>query len=106
MFPTVDSPSHSRPSVTAVGKAAIASNQRVRVTSCLRRRAKARAALEGTTLSQVVRERLEEFAAGWDATEEADDARAVEEIEARIARGEEKLRDWADVEAELGALQD
>jgi LDH2 family malate/lactate/ureidoglycolate dehydrogenase len=43
----------------------------------LRRRAKARAALEGTTVSEVIRQRLEEFAAGWDAIEEADDVRAA-----------------------------
>jgi hypothetical protein len=78
----------------------------VKLPEDLRRRAKARAALEGTTLSQVIRERLEEFAAGWDAVEEADDVRAVDEIEARIVRGEEKLRDWAEVDAELDALPD
>lgn len=72
----------------------------------LRRRAEERASLEGTTLSRVLRERLEEFAAGWDAIEEADDARAVHEIEGRITRGEERLRDWAEVEAELDALPD
>lgn len=72
----------------------------------LRRRAQERAALEGTTLSQVLRERLEEFAAGWDAIEDAADARAVEEIEARIARGEERVRDWAEVDAELNGLSD
>jgi predicted DNA-binding protein len=72
----------------------------------LRQRAEARAALEGTTLSQVVRDRLEEFAAGWDAREEADDIRAIDEIEARIARGEERLRDWSEVAAELDTLPD
>jgi predicted DNA-binding protein len=71
----------------------------------LRRRAKARAAMEGTTLTQVIRERLEEFAAGWDAIEEADDVRATKEIEERIARGEERLKDWAEVDAGLAALQ-
>jgi predicted DNA-binding protein len=65
----------------------------------LRRRAKAQAAREGTTLSRVIREPLEEFAAGWDAIEEADDVRAVDEMAARIARGEERLRDWAEVDA-------
>jgi predicted DNA-binding protein len=65
----------------------------------LRRRAKARAAMEGTTLSQVIRERLEEFVAGWDALEEAEDIRAVDEIEARITRGEERLKDWSEVDA-------
>ena len=72
----------------------------------LRRRAEARAEQEGTTLSQVLRDRLEEFAAGWDAIEEADDVRAIDAIEARIARGEERLRDWAEVDAELEALPD
>jgi predicted DNA-binding protein len=72
----------------------------------LRRRAKARAAMEGTTLSQVIRERLEEFVAGWDAIEEAEDIRAVDEIEARITRGEERLKDWSEVDAGLAALQD
>jgi len=47
----------------------------------------------------VIRERLEEYASGWDAVEEADDVRAVDEIAARISRGEERLRDWAEVEA-------
>ena len=36
--------------------------------------------------------------------EEAEDVRAVDEIEARIASGEEPLLDWAEVEAELNAL--
>jgi hypothetical protein len=47
----------------------------------------------------------EEFAAGWDALEEADGVRAVKEIEDRIARGEERLKDWAEVDAGLAALQ-
>ena len=36
--------------------------------------------------------------------EEAEDARAVDEIEARVASGEESLLDWTEVEAELNAL--
>jgi predicted DNA-binding protein len=72
----------------------------------LRRRAKAQAALEGTTLAQVIRKRLEEFAPDWEAIEDAEDLRAAEESEARIARGEEALRDWAEVDAELDALPD
>jgi predicted DNA-binding protein len=72
----------------------------------LRRRAEARAEQEGTTLSQVLRDRLEEFAAGWDAIEEADDVRAIDAIEARITNGEERLRDWAEVDGELEALPD
>jgi hypothetical protein len=70
------------------------------------RRATARAVSEGTTLSEVIRQRLEEFAAGWDALEEADDVRAFKEIEDRIARGKERLKDWAKVDAGLAALQD
>ncbi|MBI4506573.1 MAG: hypothetical protein HY691_13640 [Chloroflexi bacterium] len=70
----------------------------------LSRRAKARAALEGTTLSAVIRSHLEEFAAGLDLLEEAEDLRVVREIEARIERGEEPLRDWEDVKAELDDL--
>jgi predicted DNA-binding protein len=69
----------------------------------LRRRAKAQAALEGTTLSQVLRKRLEEFAPDWEAIEDAQDLRAAEAVEARIARGEEELRDWTQVDAELDA---
>ena len=78
----------------------------IKLPDTLRRRAKARAAMEGTTVSAVVRQRLEEFAAGWDAIEEADDARAVCEIEARMARDEEPLHDWEDVKAELDDPQD
>jgi hypothetical protein len=70
------------------------------------RRATAQAAAKGTTLSQVIRKRLEEFAPDWNAGEDAEDLRAAEEIEARIARGEEELRDWAEVDGELDALPD
>ncbi len=38
--------------------------------------------------------------------EEADDAREVDEIEARVAAGEERVWDWSEVEAELDALPD
>jgi predicted DNA-binding protein len=72
----------------------------------LSRRAKARAALEGTTLSEVVRKQLEEFAAGLDELEEAEDLRAIREIEARLERGEELVHDWDDVKSELDALPD
>ena len=67
----------------------------------LSRRAKARAALEGTTLSAVVRNYLEEFAAGLDLLEEADDLRVVQELEGRLERGEEPVHTWEDVKAEL-----
>jgi predicted DNA-binding protein len=70
----------------------------------LSRRAKARAALEGTSISAVVRKHLEEFAAGLDLLEEAEDLRVVEEIEARLERGEESIHDWEDVKAELDAV--
>jgi hypothetical protein len=66
----------------------------------LRRRAREKAASEGTTLSRVIRQSLEAFVGDWDAIEEEEDIRAVDEIEARIARGEERLLDWAEVEAE------
>ena len=70
----------------------------------LGRRAKARAALEGKTLSAVIRAHLEEFAAGLDVLEEAEDVRAVREIEARLDRGEEPVFAWEDVRAELDGL--
>lgn len=69
----------------------------------LRRRAEARAAREGTTLSAVVRERLEEFAEGVDLAEEQEDVRVSDGIAARVARGEEPLYDWEDVKARLDA---
>ena len=74
----------------------------VKVPEVLRRRAKAVAALRGETVSDVVREALAEYIA--EAMEQADDVRAIEEIEARIAAGEEAVLDWADIEAELDAL--
>jgi len=40
----------------------------------------------------------------WEAVEEAEDVRAANEIEARVASGEESLLDWTEVEAELNAL--
>jgi predicted DNA-binding protein len=78
----------------------------VNVPEELGRRAKARAALEGTTISEVVRKHLEEFAAGLDVLEEADDVRVIREIEARLERGEEHVLDWEQVKAELDALSD
>ena len=70
----------------------------------LGRRARERAAREGTTLSQVVRRELEEFAAEADLIEEAEDARTAREVEARVDAGREQVHDWADVRAELDAL--
>jgi prevent-host-death family protein len=40
----------------------------------------------------------------WEVLEEAEDVRAANEIEARIASGEESLLDWTEAEAELNAL--
>ena len=65
----------------------------VKLPETLRRRAKAVAALRGDTVSEVVRAALVEYVA--EVMEEADDVRAVAEIEARIAAGEEKVTDWA-----------
>ena len=70
----------------------------------LRRRAKARAAIEGKTISEIIRAKLEEYASGLDAMEEADDLRAIQEIENRIAKGKEKVGDWAEFEARLDGL--
>ncbi len=71
----------------------------------LSRRAKARAALEGTTLSAVIRTYLQDFAAGLDeAQEELEDIRAVLEIQRRIEAGTEQFYDWEEVKAELDAL--
>ena len=72
----------------------------IKLPEALRRRAKAVAALRGETVSEVMRAALAEYVA--EAMEEADDVRAVAEIEARIATGEEKVTDWA--EADLDDL--
>lgn len=69
----------------------------------LRRRAKAVAALRGETVSDVVREALEAYIA--EALEEAEDVRTVDEIEARLERGEEHLSSHEDVWAEIEALE-
>jgi len=71
----------------------------IKLPESLRRRAKAVAALRGETVSEVVREALEVYVA--ETWEETDDVRAVEEIEARIAAGQEPIYDWSEVEAEL-----
>lgn len=83
-------------------------NTRVTVTlpAEVSRRAKARAAREGTTLSAVVRTQLEEFAAETDLVDEARDVRFVKDIEAQIARGAVSVRDWSDFEADLDAEAD
>jgi predicted DNA-binding protein len=70
----------------------------------LRRRTKAVAALRGETVSDVIREALQNYIA--EAMEEADDVRAIREIEQRITAGKEKVHNWEDIEAELDdALQ-
>jgi predicted DNA-binding protein len=68
----------------------------------LRRRTKAVAALRGETISDIVREALQNYTA--EAMEEADDVSAIHEIEARIQRGEEPISAWDEFEAELDAL--
>ncbi len=62
------------------------------------------AALRGETISDVVRDALEDYIA--EAMEEAEDVKAVREIESRIAVGQETISDWETFEAELDALQD
>jgi predicted DNA-binding protein len=69
----------------------------------LRRRAKAVAALRGETVSDVIREALQNYIA--EAFEEADDVRAIRDLESRIAYGQESVSDWNDFEADLDALQ-
>jgi predicted DNA-binding protein len=69
----------------------------------LRRRAKAVAALRGETVSDIVREALENFIT--EALEEDEDARAVQAIEARIASGQERTYSHEEVWAEIEALE-
>ncbi|MFQ5343232.1 MAG: DUF6290 family protein [Anaerolineae bacterium] len=75
----------------------------IKLPESLRRRAKAVAALRGDTVSGVIRDALEEYIS--EAMEEAEDVRAVEEIEARIAAGEERTYSHAEVWAEIEALE-
>lgn len=69
----------------------------------VRERAKARADLEGTTLADVLRQRLEEYAAGLDELGEAEDARITDEHMGRLARGEEG---WASLAHEMPGDED
>ncbi len=69
----------------------------------LKRRAKSVAALRNESISDVVRQALEEYIA--EALEEADDVRAVDDIEARLARGEVRIYSSDDVWAEIDALE-
>ena len=68
----------------------------IKLPEALRRRAKAVAALRGETVSEVMRAALAEYVA--EVMEEADDVRAVADIEARIAAGEEEVTDWAEAD--------
>ncbi len=70
----------------------------------LRRRAKAVAALRGETVSDVIREALQNYIA--EAFEEAEDVRSIQDIESRLISGKEAVSDWNEFEAGLDALQD
>jgi len=70
----------------------------VKLPDPLRRRAKAVAALRGETVSDVVRDALEAYIA--EAMEEAGDVRAVDEVEARLEKGE-ALHEHEDVWREI-----
>jgi predicted DNA-binding protein len=69
------------------------------------RRAKARAALEGKTLTDIVRQSLEDYARGLDLMEEADDIRLVKAIEARLEAGQEPIYSHDEIWAEIEALE-
>ena len=72
----------------------------------LRRKAKARAALENKTLTEIIQIRLEEYAAGLDDLEENADFKTVKILEKRIRNGTESLSDWKEFETELDGLSD
>jgi len=69
------------------------------------RRAKARAALEGKTLTDIVRQSLEDYARGLDLMEEADDIRLVKAIEARLEAGQEPIYSHDEIWAEIEGLE-
>lgn len=71
----------------------------------LHRRLKVVVAQEGTTMTSVVREGLEEYLARLEAAEEADDARLAQERMGQLARGEEDWVAWEDIKAEWDAAQ-
>jgi predicted DNA-binding protein len=75
----------------------------IKIPEDLRRQAKAVAALRGETVSDVVRTALEKYIA--EALEETDDTRAVREIEARLAAGEERVYSHEEVWAEIEAMR-
>lgn len=76
----------------------------VKVPNHLRRRAKAVAALRGETISDVVREALEAYIV--EATEEAEDVRAVDDVEARLAAGTEAVHEHDDVWRNIAEIKD
>lgn len=76
----------------------------VRLPDPLRRRAKAVAALRGETVSEVVRDALEAYIV--EAMEEAEDIRAVDEVEGRLTEGTEPVFDHDDVWREIAAGED
>jgi predicted DNA-binding protein len=71
----------------------------VKIPEALRRRAKAVAALRGETVSAVVREALATYVT--EAMEEVDDVRALDDVEARLAAGAERLHDHDEVWRDL-----
>lgn len=75
----------------------------VRVPDELSREARDIARRQGETVSDVLRRALVEHVAALH--EEADDARRVREIKARIATGQEHLHTHEDVWAEIEALE-
>ena len=75
----------------------------VKLPEPLRRRAKAVAALRGETMSDVVRLALESYIV--EALEEAEDVRALDEVEARLAAGTERVFEHADVWQQVDAAE-
>lgn len=69
----------------------------------LHRPAKAVAALRGETVSKVVQAALEQYID--EAMEEAEDVRAVQEIEGRIVTGQERVYSHEEVWAEIESLE-
>jgi hypothetical protein len=69
------------------------------------RRAKARAALEGKTLTDIVRQSLEDYARGLDLMEEADDIRLVKALEARLEASQEPIYSHDEIWAEIDTLE-
>ncbi len=75
----------------------------IKIPKGLRKQAKAVAALRGETVSDVVRLALENYVI--EALEETNDVRAVRDIEARIAAGQEQAYSHEEVWAEIEALE-